>query len=104
MKRLVSCLFVVVAISCCETEPVPEGIALELEETSCANAWGASSEISAITEYLQSEGIHPIAVNRTRTAPPDMFFCEACICANGWTVFIVVKPEDEEKARELGFH
>jgi hypothetical protein len=101
MKGVISCLFVVIAASCSEQDQT--GVQLKLEETACANPWGVSSEISAITEYLQSEGVHPLSINRKNTAPQDALFCAACICANGWTIFIVVKSEEEEKARELGF-
>jgi len=97
-------IFCIFTFTCCENDS-EEMIYTQLffNETQCANPWGNNSEKSIIKDYLISEGVHPIEIYKKQVKPSGTTVCLACICADGWLVYIKVKSEEIDAALKLGF-
>lgn len=90
--------------SCKLDEPFEREFSHYYTETSCANPWTLDSNNfinhSRIVSYLASQSI-VVRDIRTLPAPEGFTTCQACTCASGRVIEVLVSPADAQKLENL---
>lgn len=66
-----------------------------------ANGLPSSQEVDAIESYYSEKNIS--IVDLKIEVMKQGYFCEACTCPEGWTLYLKVSKQDAQKLKEDGF-
>ena len=106
MRKTLLIFIMLLGVFSCEEEESDE-LRMRIAETGCANPWEMRGEgeayINHIKGFLFDQKILVLRIEIKDELPDGVTPCESCFCWTGRNVYIIILPDQQDEAEELGF-